>query len=129
MTTSRNVLQGELQPCSLDPLTGFFRNGCCETGGGDRGVHVVCTRVTAEFLEFSKACGNDLTTPMPEHSFPGLQPGDQWCLCAARWQQALEAGVAPPVVLAATDVHALEHVSLTDLKAHAIDAADSAAEE
>jgi uncharacterized protein (DUF2237 family) len=116
-----NVLGTPLQTCSTDPLTGFYRDGCCSTGGDDAGVHVVCARVTAEFLEFSKAAGNDLSTPRPEFGFAGLKPGDQWCLCASRWAEALEAGMAPPVVLAATHMRALEWCSLDDLRAHAID--------
>jgi uncharacterized protein (DUF2237 family) len=115
---AKNVLGDDLEPCGFDPLTGFYRDGCCDTGGDDIGVHVVCARVTAEFLEFSRAQGNDLSTPQP--GFPGLQPGDQWCLCASRWQEAYEAGVAPPVVLAATHVRALEWCSLESLKEHAV---------
>ncbi len=114
-----NVLGTPLAECSRDPLTGFYRDGCCNTGREDRGVHVVCTRVTAEFLEFSRSAGNDLSTPRPEFAFPGLRPGDQWCLCAARWAEALRAGVAPPVVLEATHISALEYADLGDLKAHA----------
>ena len=98
-STARNVLGTELEPCSLDPVTGFFRDGCCNTDEHDRGLHVVCTRVTAEFLEFSRSRGNDLVTPRLEFKFPGLKPGDQWCLCAMRWKEAFEAGLAPPVVL------------------------------
>ena len=116
-----NVLGTPLQTCSTDPLTGFYRDGCCSTGGDDAGVHVVCARVTAEFLEFSKAAGNDLSTPRPEFGFAGLKPADQWCLCASRWAEAFEAGMAPPVVLAATHMRALEWCSLDDLRAHAID--------
>jgi len=116
-----NVLGTPLQTCSTDPLTGFYRDGCCSTGGDDAGGHVVCARVTAEFLEFSKAAGNDLSTPRPEFGFAGLKPGDQWCLCASRWAEAFEAGMAPPVVLAATHMRALEWCSLDDLRAHAID--------
>jgi uncharacterized protein (DUF2237 family) len=116
---ARNVLGGELQECSRAPLTGFYRDGCCNTGRDDRGVHVVCARVTAEFLAFSKAAGNDLSTPRPEFSFPGLEPGDQWCLCAGRWAEALRAGVAPPVVLEATHISALEFADIADLRAHA----------
>jgi uncharacterized protein (DUF2237 family) len=114
-----NVLGGELQTCSLEPLTGFYRNGCCDTGGGDVGVHVVCSEVTAEFLAYSKEAGNDLSTPQP--GFAGLKPGDRWCLCAPRWQEALEAGAAPAVVLAATHVNALEWIDRGDLLAHALD--------
>ena len=105
----------------MDPLTGFFRDGCCNTGTHDIGRHVVCVRASADFLAFSKARGNDLTTPRPEVGFPGLRPGDRWCLCAARWQEALEAGHAPPVVLAATHEAALQVIHLADLKRHALD--------
>jgi len=116
---AHNVLGTELASCSTDPMTGFYRNGCCDSGGDDDGVHSVCTRVTAEFLEFSASVGNDLSTPMPQHRFPGLVPGDQWCLCAARFAEALEAGMAPKVVLEATHARTLEWVSLADLQAHA----------
>lgn len=116
-----NVLGGELVPCSTDPLTGYYRTGCCESRGDDPGMHVVCAEMTAEFLAFSASRGNDLVTPMPQYGFPGLQPGDRWCLCASRWQEALEAGVAPRVHLAATHVQALEFCSLEDLRAHALD--------
>ena len=117
----RNILGEALQPCSLDPQTGFYRDGDCRTGPDDVGVHVICARMTDEFLEFSKSRGNDLITPRPEFMFPGLQDGDQWCLCATRWQEALEAGVAPPVVLAATHISALEFVNMSDLETHAIE--------
>ena len=120
-TTARNVLGEPLQSCSTAPLTGFFRSGCCDTGPEDRGLHVVCAQVTAEFLVFSRSRGNDLITPMPAYRFPGLKPGDRWCLCATRWLEALRAGVAPPVLLAATHERALEVVSLGDLKRHALD--------
>lgn len=123
MAKARNVLGTELQTCSDDPLTGFFRDGCCNTGGDDMGLHVVCARMTQDFLEFSAARGNDLMTPHPEMRFPGLKPGDCWCLCVQRWQEALEAGVAPPVVLQATHMSTLEFVSLEDLQAHAVDVA------
>lgn len=113
-----NVLGGELAPCSTDPMTGFYRNGCCDTGAGDLGVHTVCARVTDEFLAYSKQQGNDLSTPQAH--FPGLRAGDQWCLCAPRWQEALEAGMAPDVVLEATHVGTLEWCSLADLRAHAV---------
>ena len=113
---AQNVLGTDLQPCSYDPLTGFYRNGCCDTGGDDAGVHVVCARMTADFLAFSKGAGNDLSTPQPVFGFPGLQPDDQWCLCADRWVEALEAGVAPPVVLEATHLRVLEWVTLDDLR-------------
>ena len=115
-----NVLGGELVSCSLDPITGWFRNGCCDTGPGDMGVHTVCVVMTEEFLRFTVAVGNDLVSPMP--GFPGLSVGDQWCLCAPRWQEAFEAGAAPPVVLQATHIGTLEWCSLSDLKAHAVDA-------
>jgi uncharacterized protein len=118
---ARNVLGEPLAVCSLTPRTGFFRTGCCETGPADRGLHVVCAQVTAEFLDFTRRRGNDLSTPAPEYSFPGLKPGDRWGLCAGRWREALEAGVAPRVVLTATHERALELVSLEDLKRHAID--------
>ena len=118
---AKNVLGGDLEPCGYDPLTGFYRDGCCETGGEDVGVHVVCARMTAEFLSFSLEHGNDLSTPHPEYGFPGLQPGDQWCLCASRWHEAYEAGFAPPVVLAATHVAALEWCTLDALRSHAAD--------
>lgn len=119
---ARNVLGGELALCSKSPLTGFLRTGCCETGPDDMGVHTVCVRVSTEFLEFSRHAGNDLSTPMPEYGFPGLKSGDQWCLCAARWQEAFEAGCAPKVVLAATHAATLEIVRLEDLKKHALPA-------
>lgn len=121
MTTATNVLGTSLGSCCTAPMTGFYRDGCCNTGAGDMGVHVVCAQMTAEFLAFTKVQGNDLSTPVPAFQFPGLKPGDRWCLCAARWQEALEAGAAPPVVLNATHAAAVEHVSLTDLKNHALD--------
>ncbi|MEE4292343.1 MAG: DUF2237 domain-containing protein [Xanthomonadales bacterium] len=121
MEAKLNVLGEPLQPCSEEPMTGFFRDGCCNTSPEDLGRHVVCCRVTAEFLEFSKARGNDLSTPMPQFGFPGLKPGDQWCLCAARWQEAFEAGKAPRVVLQATHAAALKVVKLKDLKQFALD--------
>ncbi len=114
-----NVLGEALQGCSLAPMTGFFRDGCCNTGPEDRGNHTVCAVLTAEFLAFSKSHGNDLTTPMPQFGFPGLKPGDRWCLCAPRWQEALAAGKAPRVMLASTHQGALAHCDLADLKAHA----------
>lgn len=114
-----NVLGDPLQACCFSPNTGFYRDGYCRTGPEDVGLHTVCTVMTAEFLAYSKARGNDLSTPMPQHDFPGLQPGDQWCLCVTRWAEALAAGKAPPVVLEATHIHALEFVSLEDLRAHA----------
>jgi uncharacterized protein (DUF2237 family) len=119
----RNVFGEPIEICSLNPMTGFFRTGCCETGPEDVGVHTVCVEVTAEFLAFSKARGNDLSTARPEFGFPGLNPDDRWCLCAARWQEALEAGAAPRVVLAATHEATLEIVQLGELKRHALDLA------
>ena len=113
------MLGGELEPCNFDPLTGFYRDGCCDTGAEDAGVHVVCAEMTEEFLRFSVAAGNDLVTPHPEWGFSGLEPGDRWCLCASRWQEAFEAGVAPPVHLAATHAAAVEWCSLDALRAHA----------
>lgn len=117
-----NVLGGKLTACCLAPMTGFYRDGYCRTGPGDTGLHTVCVRVTAEFLAFSRSRGNDLSTPMPGYLFPGLRPGDQWCLCVTRWQEALDAGAAPAVVLEATHVSALEFVSLEDLRRHAFSA-------
>ena len=119
--SSRNVLGGTLENCSLKPMTGFFRTGCCDTSAEDVGSHTVCVVVTAEFLAFSKARGNDLSTPMPAFGFPGLVPGDRWCLCAPRWQEALEADRAPRVVLRATHEEALAYCELADLKRYAID--------
>ena len=118
---ARNVLGGELQECSMKPLTGFYRNGKCETGPQDAGIHTVCARVTKEFLDFSVAQGNDLVTPMPAYNFPGLKPGDCWCVCAARWKEAYDAGVAPPVKLAATHEGTLRYATLAQLKEHALD--------
>jgi uncharacterized protein len=116
---SKNVLGTPLVPCSYDPLTGYYRDGCCETDAHDHGTHVVCARVTHEFLVFSLERGNDLMTARPEHRFPGLQAGDRWCLCANRWKEAYEAGVAPPVVLECTHAKALEFVTLEQLQEHA----------
>ena len=118
---SRNVLRTALEICSLQPRTGFYRTGCCDTGPEDVGCHTVCVEVTAAFLAFSKARGNDLSTPHPEFGFAGLKPGDRWCLCAARWAEALEAGKAPRVVLRATEISALDDCALADLRAHAAD--------
>ena len=118
---SRNVLGGILDICSTQPMTGFFRNGCCDTSAEDVGSHTVCTVMTAEFLAFSKAAANDLSTPHPEFGFAGLKPGDRWCLCAPRWQEALEANAAPRVVLRATHEGALDYCSLADLKQYAVD--------
>jgi len=116
-----NVLGSELVPCSHDPVTGFYRDGCCETGAEDSGTHVVCAEMTQEFLDFSLSVGNDLSTPQPQFQFPGLSPGDRWCLSAHRWQEALDAGVAPPVILASTHMLAIEWVLKRDLFKHALD--------
>ncbi len=116
---AKNVLGTDLIDCSLDPLTGYYRNGCCDTGSGDMGVHTVCAIMTEEFLAFSKEAGNDLSTPMPEYGFEGLKPGDQWCLCAPRWQEAFLQGNAPQVRLESTHIATLEWARLDDLKAHA----------
>ena len=117
----KNVLGEPLEFCSIKPMTGFTRNGSCETGPEDAGNHTVCVQVTREFLDFSRSAGNDLSTPLPEYGFPGLRPGDRWCLCAPRWQEALDAGAAPRVILRATHERALEAVELKDLKARALD--------
>ena len=119
---ARNVLGTELQPCGLDPVTGFFRNGCCETSFEDTGLHTVCAVMTAEFLAFSRRAGNDLSTPVPEAAFPGLKPGDRWCLCAPRWKEALDADAAPKVVLEATHEETLAIVPLGILKDYAVEA-------
>jgi len=119
---ARNVLGGELKPCSMDPVTGFFRNGCCETGPHDFGMHTVCAVMTAEFLAFSKSVGNDLSTPRPDLGFAGLNPGDRWCLCAPRWKEALDAEAAPKVVLESTHEETLAIVPLGVLKDHAVEA-------
>ncbi|MGF1454999.1 MAG: DUF2237 family protein [Alphaproteobacteria bacterium] len=119
--TAQNVLGQPLQTCCLSPMTGFYRTGRCDTGPEDRGLHVVCAQVDEAFLAFTKARGNDLSTPVPAFGFPGLKPGDRWCLCAGRWQEALDAGAAPRVVLRSTHAGALGIVSLDDLKALAID--------
>jgi uncharacterized protein (DUF2237 family) len=116
----KNVLGENLQPCCTEPMTGFYRDGMCNTGPDDAGLHVVCAQMTEAFLTFSKARGNDLTTPIPAYNFPGLKPGDCWCLCAARWQEALEAGMAPPVNLAATHEAVLKYVPLEVLKKYAL---------
>lgn len=116
----KNVLGGELKSCSEQPVTGFFRDGCCNTGPHDTGAHTVCAELTAEFLQFSKNAGNDLSTPRPEFAFPGLNPGDRWCLCAARWVEAFEAGAAPRVVLESTHERTLDYVPLATLRRFAI---------
>ncbi len=118
---SRNVLGGALESCSMRPLTGFFRNGCCDTSVQDVGSHTVCVVATAEFLEYSKSVGNDLSTPHPAFQFAGLKPGDRWCLCAPRWTEALQAGKAPQVVLRATHEGALSYCDLAELKKYAVD--------
>lgn len=120
---SRNVFGEPLQTCSTKPMTGFFRNGCCDTGPEDRGSHTVCVVVTDDFLQFSKSRGNDLSTPLPAFGFPGLNSGDRWCLCAPRWKEALDAGKAPRVVLRATHEGVLDFCSLAELKSYAIDLA------
>jgi uncharacterized protein (DUF2237 family) len=121
MTEERNVLGGELEPCGTDPMTGFFRDGCCRSGAEDRGRHTVCVVVTREFLQHQMQVGNDLTTPLPEYGFPGLHPGDRWCVVAARWAQAHADGAAAPVVLASTNASALELIPITALRQHAVD--------
>lgn len=121
MTSERNVLGGDLEPCGVDPVTGFYRDGSCSTGPDDVGSHTVCAVMTAEFLEHQRAVGNDLVTPRPEYLFPGLRPGDRWCVVAVRWLQAYQAGVAAPVVLASTNAAALDVVPLEALREHAVD--------
>jgi len=118
--TAKNVLGGPLLPCSLEPLTGWYRDGCCNTDSADQGLHTVCAVVTEEFLAFSQSAGNDLSTPRPEYGFPGLNPGDRWCLCAGRWEEARVAGFAPEVVLEATHAKTLEITMLGHLQAHAV---------
>ncbi|MCH2178856.1 MAG: DUF2237 domain-containing protein [Mariniblastus sp.] len=120
MNSQKNVLGTELEPCCYEPLTGFYRDGFCKLGKSDYGLHLVCAVMTAEFLEFSVAAGNDLVTPVPEYQFPGLKPGDHWCLCVTRWKEALAAGVAPPVNLRATHISSIEFVSLAELETHQI---------
>jgi uncharacterized protein len=120
----RNVLGGQLESCSTEPLTGFYRDGCCRTGPGDLGSHTICTVVSAEFLEYQESIGNDLTTPIPEYMFPGLEPGDRWCVTTHAWLHAHEAGVPAFVVLAATHERALDHVPLELLKEYAVDVPD-----
>ncbi len=121
MTDARNVLGGPLDSCGDDPVTGFYRDGCCNTGPEDLGSHTVCAVVSAQFLAHQREVGNDLSTPRPEYGFAGLQPGDRWCVCAARWQQAYDDGAPAPVVLAATHERALEVVSLEAMQEHAVD--------
>ncbi|MEG3839422.1 DUF2237 domain-containing protein [Microcoleus sp. herbarium14] len=121
VTEATNVVGGKLETCCTSPMTGYYRDGKCNTGGGDFGAHTVCAQLTEEFLTFTKSNGNDLSTPVPEFQFPGLKPGDCWCLCASRWKEAMDAGCAPLVVLAATHALTLEYVSLDELKQHAAD--------
>jgi len=125
MSVIKNVLGTNLEPCCTAPATGFYRDGYCSTGPEDLGVHTVCAVVSKDFLKFSKEAGNDLSTPNPAYGFPGLKPGDKWCLCASRWQEAFEGGMAPSVVLAATHEASLKHCSLADLKAFAVDKTES----
>lgn len=119
---AKNVFGGDLIVCSADPVTGFFRNGKCDTCGDDLGMHTVCAEMTSEFLEFSRSAGNDLSTPRPEFGFTGLKPGDRWCICLPRWVEALEAGVAPKLMLRATHMSAIEHISMETLLKYALDA-------
>lgn len=121
MADAKNVLGGPLEACSTNPMTGFFRDGCCNTGAGDYGSHVVCAQVTEPFLSYTKAQGNDLSTPMPMYNFPGLKPGDRWCLCATRWREAYDDGVAPPIILEATHEAALRVISQEILQECALD--------
>ncbi|MEL6555367.1 MAG: DUF2237 domain-containing protein [Cyanobacteria bacterium J06621_11] len=121
MPVSDNVLGGRLKPCCSDPMTGFFRDGSCHTNSQDTGAHVVCAEMTEAFLSYTKAQGNDLSTPRPESDFPGLKPGDRWCVCATRWKEALDDGVAPPVVLSATNARSVRYISVDDLKANAVE--------
>jgi len=128
MDESRNVLGGQLQPCSSEPITGFYRDGCCNTGIGDAGSHTVCAVLSEEFLAHQKSVGNDLSSPRLEYGFAGLNPGDRWCVCASRWRQAYDAGAASPVILAATHVRALELIPLAALREHAADIPSDASE-
>ncbi|RZM82874.1 DUF2237 family protein [Leptolyngbya iicbica] len=121
MANAKNVLGGPLETCSTEPITGFYRDGCCNTGAGDFGSHTVCAQMTEAFLSYTKAQGNDLSTPMPMYNFPGLKPGDRWCVCASRWQQAYDDGVAPPVALEATHEAALQVIALEILQSCALD--------
>ena len=123
MAEEKNVFGEELKSCSTSPMTGFYRDGCCRTGPEDLGLHIVCTQVTEEFLNFSREVGNDLTTPRPEFEFPGLRPGDKWCLCAMRWKEALDNDMAPPVILESTHESVLELIPFEELKRYAIDLA------
>lgn len=120
MGSAKNVLGQTLAVCGTNPMTGFYRDGCCNTGASDAGIHVVCAVMSSDFLRFSRSRGNDLSTPNEQFQFPGLKPGDRWCLCAARWKEAYDAGMAPGVVLEATHVSSLEFASLEELQAHAV---------
>jgi uncharacterized protein len=120
MATAKNVLGKPLETCCTSPMTGFYRNGCCDTGSEDKGLHLVCAQVTAEFLTFSKSKGNDLSTPIPMFNFDGLKPGDKWCLCVARWHEALQAGFAPPIILASTHEKTLDFIALEVLQEHGL---------
>jgi uncharacterized protein len=120
VSDAKNVFGKPLQSCSTNPMTGFFRDGCCRSGADDIGLHLVCSVMTREFLEFSRTHGNDLITPVPEYRFPGLKPGDRWCLCVLRWKEAFQAGVAPKVVLESTHISTLEFVDLEDLERHSV---------
>jgi len=128
MSDGLNVLGGPLDPCGLDPVTGFYRDGCCNSGPDDVGSHTVCAVVSREFLEHQASTGNDLSTPRPEYGFPGLMPGDRWCVCASRWLEAYEDGAAAPVVLASTHLRALELIPLQTLREHAVDVPSNPAE-
>jgi uncharacterized protein len=121
MSDEKNIFGRPLKPCCKNPVTGFYRTGCCETGPEDLGAHVVCIQVTDDFLEFSKARGNDLSTPMPQFDFPGLKEGDRWCLCALRWKEAYDAGVAPPIILSATHEEALKYIPMEELRQFGLD--------
>jgi len=121
MSNARNILGSALQVCCTNPLTGFFRDGYCRTGADDLGRHVVCARMTSAFLEFTRSKGNDLSTPIPAYNFPGLKPGDKWCLCALRWKEAFDAGVAPPIFPEATHIRALDYIPLEILQAFSYD--------
>jgi uncharacterized protein (DUF2237 family) len=120
MITAKNVLGMDLLTCCTSPMTGFYRNGCCDSGAEDVGLHLVCAQMTAEFLAFTKAQGNDLSTPIPMFNFPGLKPGDKWCLCVSRWLEALQAGTAPPIILESTHQNTLRYVPLEVLQEHSI---------
>lgn len=124
MKEVKNVLGGALIACSMSPLTGFYRDGCCKTGADDSGTHTVCAQITNEFLTFTKSKGNDLSTPIPVYNFPGLKEGDYWCLCVLRWKEALKAGKAPKIKLEATHEKTLEYIKIEELKKHAVEKLD-----